>query len=149
MRLADRRRGLLVAAAIALASGVGCSKDVAANDLEAGDCVLDEEALDRADIETVDCGEEHVFELIGASDLDVEDEYPGRTELASTGQERCQGQLFEDYVGVPFVESADVFVTAIPPTEETWNDADDRTILCFAHTEDRTATTGSVEGSEG
>jgi Septum formation len=123
-----------------------CSKEVAANDLEVGDCVEDEETLNSADVEAIDCGDDHVFELIGKFDVDDGD-YPGATELTAEGDERCQGEIFEDYVGVPYEESAEVYVSPVPPSEETWNDADDRTILCFAHTLDLASTTGSVEGS--
>src|SRR5688572_27045194 len=145
------RRWLILGSALAVL-GLGltaCSKDVAANDLEVGDCVKDEETLNSADVESIDCEEEHVFELIGKFDVDDADEYPGADELTEEGTSRCQDDIFEEYVGVPYEESAEVYASAVPPSEETWNDADDRTILCFAHTQDLAETTGSVEGSEG
>jgi hypothetical protein len=145
------RHGWKIAIAVVVL-GLGltaCSKDVAANDLEVGDCVKDEETLNSADVESSDCEEDHVFELIGKFDVDDEDEYPGEAALTEEGTTRCQGDIFEEYVGVPYAESAEVYASAVPPSEETWNDADDRTILCFAHTQDLAETTGSVEGSEG
>lgn len=125
-----------------------CSKKVAANDLAVGDCIKDEDTLNSADVESIDCSDDHVFELIGKFDVDDGD-YPGADELTSQGTERCQGDLFEQYVGVPYVESAEVYADPVPPSEETWNDADDRTILCVAHTQDLSTTTGSVKNSEG
>lgn len=123
-----------------------CSKEVAANDLEVGDCVEDAATLNSADVESVNCDESHEFELIGKFDVDGDD-YPGDSELQATGAERCQGDIFEEYVGVPYAESAEVYASAVTPSEETWNEADDRTILCVAHTQDQSSTTGSVENS--
>mgnify|MGYP001214348278 CR=1 FL=1 len=144
-----KRRWMIVVALVMLGIGLSaCSKEVAANDLEVGDCVEDEATLNSADVEAISCDDSHVFELIGR--FDVEDgDFPGQEELSSEGNERCTGDIFEEYVGVPYAESAEVFASPVVPTEETWNEADDRTVLCFAHTQDLSATTGSVENSEG
>jgi len=143
------RRWMIAGALGLLALGLtACSKEVAANDLEVGDCVEDEDTLNSADVEAIDCDEDHVFELIGKFDVDDGD-YPGASELSAQGQERCTGDIFTEYVGVPYAESAEVYASSVPPSEETWNEADDRTILCVAHTQDLSPTTGSVENSEG
>ena len=87
-----------------------------ANDLEVGDCVEDQDTLNSADVKSIDCGEDHVFELIGKFDVDEDGDYPGETELTSQGDERCQGDIFEEYVGVPYPESAEVYANSIPPS---------------------------------
>jgi Septum formation len=141
------RRWKIAGAVVVLGLGLtACSKEVAANDLEVGDCIVDEDTLNSTDVEGIDCEEDHVFELIGKFDVDDGD-FPGDDELSTQGQERCTGDIFEEYVGVPYVESAEVYATPVPPSEETWNEADDRTILCVAHTQDLASTTGSVENS--
>jgi len=121
-----------------------CSKDVEANELAVGACVADLDALESADIETVGCDEEHRFELIAKFDLDDEDDYPGDDEVRAAAEEECQGDRFTEYVGRSYDEAADVLVTPVPPSEDTWEGADDRTVLCFAHTPDAEPTTGSV-----
>ena len=112
-------RGWKIAGAL-IVLGLGltaCSKEVAANDLEVGDCVEDQDTLNSTDVEAIDCDEDHVFELIGKFDVDEDGDYPGETELTSQGDERCTGDIFEEYVGVPYAESAEVYASAVPPSE--------------------------------
>lgn len=141
------RRSMFVGAAALMGLGlVACSSEVAANDLEVGDCVVDEAALTSADVEAVDCGDEHQFELIGRFDVDDADEYPGEEELVAEGDAECQGDIFSDYVGTDFDPAGAVLVAPIYPSQETWDEADDRTILCFAFAADGSSSTESVEG---
>jgi hypothetical protein len=118
---------------------------VTANALDEGDCVVDEATLTSAQVEAIDCGQPHVYELIGRFHVTGQ-EFPGDAELNAQGQERCTGQIFEDYVGIDYASSV-TYVSPLNPTRETWEQADDRTVLCFAHTSDQTPTTGSVQGS--
>jgi Septum formation len=123
---------------------VGCSKDFPGNELDVGDCVQDLDALENGN-STVNCDDEHVFELFAKVELD-DDDFPGEDEIESQAAETCRGQDFEDYVGVPYVES-EWFAYPRWPTESGWEQGNDRTILCFVTTEDLSPTTGSVEGS--
>ncbi len=146
--MTSRRLWMAVLTTVALAvGGTSCSKDaeVSANDLQVGDCVEDQATLNSVDVSAIDCDEEHVFELYHRFDLEDADDYPGETEVQAQGDEGC-GDNFEDYVGAPPGEIAFV---AIPPSQETWEQANDRTILCFATRTDFAPTTGSVEGSGG
>ncbi len=141
-------RGWKVAVALTVL-GLGltaCSKEVAANNLEVGDCVEDETALTSAEVEAVDCGDEHAFELIGKFDVDDADSYPGAAELEEQGATECQGDIFEEYIGSPFNPDGEVLVDAYYPSEETWDEADDRTILCFGFLSDGSTSTESLEG---
>lgn len=141
------RRWLI--AGLCLVLGVGllaCSKEVAANDLEVGECVEDESTLNSADIDSVDCGDEHLFELIGRFDVEDQDDYPGTEALEAESIETCQGDLFEDYVGQPFDPTGEVLVTQLYPSEDTWEQAADRTVLCFGFPSDLAPTTGSFAG---
>ncbi len=122
----------------------GCSKDVQANELDVGACVADEDALNDAEIDTVSCDDEHGFELIAKFDLDGDD-YPGDDVVRADAEEGCQGDRFSEYVGQTYDEAADVVVTPIPPSEDTWDGAADRTVLCFAHAPDAEPTTGSLQ----
>ena len=124
---------------------VACSKDVPGNELDVGDCVEDQGDLDGGN-STVSCDEDHEYELYAKVELGEDDDYPGDAEIESQANETCRGRAFEDYVGVPYVES-EIYVLPRWPSESTWENASDRTILCFATTgEQPTASTGSVEG---
>lgn len=122
---------------------VACSGEPPANDLAVGDCLEDEADVNDAAVAAIDCDDEHRLELIGKFDVDDEDEYPGEEALRTQGDERCQGDLYEEHVGSPLAEGGDVVVTAVLPSEDSWGDGD-RTILCFAHAPDLAPTTGSL-----
>lgn len=140
------RRAVLVAAVV-LALAAGCSDDTKdeANDLEAGDCVAGDLRTKDDEVEVVDCEDDHVVEATGT--FEVQDgDFPGDEELAALGFERCQGDLFETFVGIPYVESSTIFASWLVPDEAGWDDGD-RTVVCLAHTQDHEPTTGSYEGA--
>ena len=142
------RRWMIAGALLALGLVAGltaCSGDVAANDLEVGDCTEEELSGAVGEVDTVDCDESHTAEVFALFDLEGDD-FPGTSEIQAEAAEGCNGDRFEDYVGTPYAES-EIFSTYLVPTEETWNDADDRTVICLAVTDDGSATEGSVEGA--
>ena len=138
------RVGGVLAAAFCLAA---CGDDVPANDVEVGQCTNQDLTGQVGEIDTVDCDNAHTAEVFALFDLDGDD-YPGSEEVASLATEGCTGDRFEEYVGLSYAES-EIFAANIAPTEETWNDADDRTVICFAVAQDGSATEGSVKGAEG
>jgi hypothetical protein len=117
---------------------------VDANNLRVGDCVEDEASVTSAMVSTIDCGSPHVFEVFGRFDISGGSTFPGDTVVNTEGQ-RCLEALFEDYIGVPYAQSA-IYATPLVPTAQTWG-VGDRTVLCLAHSADRSPTTGSVEGA--
>jgi hypothetical protein len=119
--------------------------EVARADLAAGDCIEHEADVEQADVATVDCADPHVYEVIGTFAVEGADAFPGEDNLVVQGQEGCFGTIFDDYVGLPFVESA-LHVTPLTPTAPTWSDGD-RTVVCLAHEEDLSPIEGSVENS--
>lgn len=141
------RRWMFVGALLVLGLGLAaCSSDVAANDLEVGDCTDQDLSGAVGEVDTVDCEESHTAEVFAVFDVEGDD-FPGTAEISAEAAEGCNGDRFEDYVGVPYEES-EIYTTYLVPTEETWNEADDRTIICFAITEDGSPTEGSVEGAD-
>jgi hypothetical protein len=117
---------------------------VSDNNLRPGDCVEDAATLSSSEVTTIPCSQPHVFEVFGKFDV-ADGPYPGDDQLNSLGEERCTGQLFTDYVGVDYASST-VYASSVPPSRQTWEQADDRTILCVAHESGQTPTTGSYEG---
>ena len=116
-----------------------CSQEVAGNDLEVGDCTGSE--IESTEIDAVSCDEDHAYEVFAVFDVDGDD-FPGASEISAEA-EACNGDLFEDYVGTPY-DSSDIYTQTLVPTEETWNEADDRTILCFLY-EPVDAAAGNLE----
>lgn len=147
--------GAATAAALALA-GCGSAAStvgsmVSGNDdpfaIEVGDCV--NEALlsgggDETDsIPVVPCDEPHDSEVYAAFDVDYA-EFPGVDQLQADGEERCLAE-FEPFIGVPYDQSA-IYFSSYYPTEGSWNELDDREILCIAFLDGEQAT-GSLAGA--
>lgn len=110
----------------------GCSKDVGANDLEAGDCTADELGATVEDVDTVACDTEHRYEVFATFALEGDDgaDFPGRSEVESDAAAGCNGDRFEEHVGIPYEDST-LHTTFLVPTEDTWEGAGDRTVVCF------------------
>jgi hypothetical protein len=134
------RRWVIVGALILLGLGMtACGKEVAGNDLAVGDCTSSD--IQSTDIETVGCDEDHTYEVFAVFDVDGDD-FPGASELSAEA-ESCNAERFEEYVGTPYAESA-IYTQTFVPTEETWNEANDRTILCYLF-EPEDAEAGNLE----
>jgi hypothetical protein len=118
----------------------------AVGDLRVGDCVeLPEENEDGlvARLETFDCDEPHRAEVIDVDDLrDRDEDFPGAAEVGERADAACRA-AFDEYVGVPYLESAfEIFL--ITPTEDTWDSDSEYVCLAFEPGEDLT---GSIEGA--
>jgi hypothetical protein len=130
--------------ALGFTLGLTACSDTPANDFEAGECTDDNLTGDIGEVETVDCDEEHTAESIGQFDLEGDD-FPD--DVAQQATEGCEGDLFEDYVGTSYNESA-FLVNTITPTAETWDNGD-RTVICvITGRVDDEPLEGSAEGSE-
>ncbi len=141
------RKLLVGGALLALLMGLTACSDTPANEFEAGECTNDDLSGSIGEIETVDCDEEHTGEAYAQFDIDG-DEFPGVDEVSTEAQERCFGDLFEDYVGTPYSES--VFLAQfLAPSEDSWEQADDRTVICIINGRtDNEPLEGSAEGAE-
>ncbi|MEE2035889.1 septum formation family protein [Nocardiopsis sp. CT-R113] len=115
-----------------------------------GDCFTESE-MDAAfaggevsDIPLVDCAEEHDSEVYFTEDL-PEGDYPGSDSINTSTEEICYGDNFTDFVGVPYPES-EIYVATLSPTEDSWNRADDREVVCYVVTDGETVT-GTLAGA--
>lgn len=139
-----RRPVLAVAAALALVGAAGCSSD-SVLDLQVGDCLnqsdLQGEQIESA--EAIDCDDEHDAEIF-AEHVFTGDEYPGTSTVQEKSQEACIDE-FEDFVGVPYLES-ELFFTMLYPSEQSWDEGDDRSTLCILQAPE--PMTGSLEGAQ-
>jgi glycine cleavage system aminomethyltransferase T len=126
-RLAAPLLGLLALVA-ATVSGCG-GDDVMA--LEKGDC-LNAADLDSntavSDVTVIDCADPHDAEIFAELTLD-DPEFPGEEALQTRAVELCRPE-FEEFVGLPYDDS-ELYYSALTPTRESWEQADDRKAQCI------------------
>jgi hypothetical protein len=168
---ADKPRGGLLpqllrfwwipAAAIALAIGyfttaqrsddgsLNTAGNVTVFDLRVGDCFnaaefTEDEGAEVSDVDGVPCSEPHTFEVFAVANYNGS-EYPATDAQFAAAFEQVCVPPFEEYVGVPYVDS-ELYASAITPTEEGWNSGD-REFICHLHTETADMLTGSQRGA--
>lgn len=84
-------------------------------ELEQGDCIGDRPSGNVSEVDFVDCAsEEAAYEVLNIVVIDG-DEYPGDDNVTAEAELGCAAGT-TDY---------------LLPTEETWKEADDRSIVCF------------------
>ncbi|MFD1506376.1 septum formation family protein [Georgenia yuyongxinii] len=120
---------------LALVAVSGCGGgDVMA--LKEGDC-LKAAALDSdtavSDVTVIDCADPHDAEVFTELTLDDRD-FPGEKALQTRALELCRPE-FEQFVGRPYDES-ELYYSALTPTQESWERAEDRTALCILLSDD-------------
>lgn len=111
--------------------------------IQVGDCLGSLETGEVSEVSIVPCDEPHDSEAFEAFDL-ADGEFPGQEAIESEAAQ-CQ-ELFEAFVGTPLNESS-LLVNFYSPTEESWEQRDDREILCLVY-DPEGQTTGTLEGSE-
>ncbi|MDQ3781747.1 MAG: septum formation family protein [Actinomycetota bacterium] len=117
-------------------------------DLDIGDCFQEFEGTEISRVETVDCAEPHVYEVIANVEL-PDGPYPGESEISEIGFERCLPE-FQPYVGSDY-QSSVWYLTPLVPLDESW--PDDRIVTCLvlqAHPtnpNEAETVTGSAQGA--
>jgi len=72
--------------------------------------------------------------------------YPGNDLLANFAQGAC-AQRFSSYVGVDYLDSS-LFFTYLLPSARSWEQGDDRNVICFLTTTGSTTLDSSAKGSK-
>jgi hypothetical protein len=119
-----------VVTAALLVTLAACSRPPEVIRLEVGDC-LDQSELEGTEVtsvETKECTEPHDAEVF-ASVEHADGEYPGREGIEEFAEKECTAR-FEEFVGMTYAES-ELYFSTLSPTEEGWDEADDRTSLCI------------------
>lgn len=111
--------------------------------LRVGDCFDDHDSGDVQRVAALPCGEAHDNEVFATFDLDGE--WMGDDEVTRLGEEGCNDR-FAAAIGAPYEESVLAFYP-MTPTEGSWNDLDDREIVCVAYHMDLDKLDRSVLGS--
>lgn len=124
--------------------------DVSVYELLTGDCLSppDEVQAGIEEVEVVPCADPHTQEVFATVDYELpedNDDFPGDDEIDAFAQGACLDP-FTDYVGVDYIDSS-LFITYLLPTVRSWNEENDREIVCIAQTTGEELQ-GSIEGSE-
>lgn len=110
--------------------------------LKLGDCKMESAAGLLSDADVVPCSEPHDEEVYYEITMD-DGEFSDEAVDAATDE--CIGDAFTSFVGVAFQDST-LDVYPITPTQQTWDELDDRIIQCII-SDPAGQTTGSLAGS--
>lgn len=139
---------ILTIAAVSLA---GCSILTGVPDgeqdvftLKVGDCfnVPDDTATEIGSLPVVDCAEPHDQEAFASTDM-TGDSYPGDTAVTDALNTFCTGDVYTDFIGVPYQDSI-YYTSGLTPTAGSWENGD-RELLCTVLAEEG-KTSGSLAG---
>ncbi|MFI9211293.1 DUF4190 domain-containing protein [Streptomyces sp. NPDC053253] len=111
--------------------------------LRTGQCFGDDGKLEEyaEDVEVIDCAKPHDGEVSGSFKLTGYDKWPGKSEIETVGEKRCE-TINSAYALDTWAVPADVWVYYYMPSRESWR-LGDRTVICaFASEEGQF--TGSV-----
>ena len=144
---ASETAGVPESASASASADAGAGEERSVFDLAAGDCF--DASGDQVDTVTVvDCESTHIYEAFAIFDHEAgaDAPYPGDEALLEYADGACQ-PLFEDYVGIAYADS-EYWITSVTPSQQTWEESDDREIVCALKLgEEAQETTGSAEGS--
>lgn len=140
----------MAALALAACSGGDDTADTPVLDLGdegPGTCldVTDDLGAEVTKLPVIDCDLPHTDEIYAVVDYDVNDVFPGLEALETFAQQVCVRE-FEPYVGVSAFDSTLNF-TYLTPTLGSWNDHDDRAVLCVLRDGGSATLTGSMQGT--
>ncbi|MCU1431110.1 MAG: hypothetical protein JWP95_215 [Actinotalea sp.] len=111
--------------------------------LRVGDCLSAADLTELVEsVPTVPCGETHDSEVYAVTDV-ADGEYPGDDAIAAQADEFCYTE-FATFIGMSYEES-EIYLNYLTPTEQSWNELNDRELLCFAT--DEAGVTGTMKGA--
>jgi hypothetical protein len=113
--------------------------DISWFDANAGDCFEVTDA-DTGSYVVIDCDDAHTAEIFSVFELPA-GEFPGVDAVQEAAEQGCNLDI-ESYSGASAGDLG-VEIGSLFPTEDTWNQVDDREIVCYAHGD----LAGSIFGS--
>jgi Septum formation len=128
-----RRTTLAASAAFVMLLAVGaCSDDESVFNAEVGECIETIPTGNVSTLDEVDCSDDHEGEIFLLFEHEGDDDdFPGPDALSEEAAEDCLGDEFEDYVGVPYAETA-IEVQPLFPTEDSWSEGDRETVCILS-----------------
>ena len=118
---------------------------VDAFEVRVGDCFNDGAfaSEDVSEVPGVPCSELHDNEVYAA--FDIQGEWPGDETIEEMAYQGCY-ERFEGAIGKSYEESIYDY-TVIYPSEGSWNQLDDREVICVGYHMEFDQLTGSIIGS--
>lgn len=110
-------------------------------DLRIGDCIGASLDGEMSEIGIVRCDDPHQYEVFAAIKSSA-DTYPGQEALGEEAIAKC-ASYFDNYFEITY-EQSQLYITHFTPTEESWNQANDREITCLAYRMDGESMVGRV-----
>lgn len=122
---------------------VTASATTDAYSIRVGDCIgaLPSESTERLTL--IPCNQEHHWEAFATSNL-TGTNYPGATAIAEQARREC-GRVAKGFLGSS-VERTKFEVTSLTPTKASWEQAQDREVMCLVGSSERTIT-GTLAGA--
>ena len=117
-----------VTAVLAVACGKGN-----AFDMEIGECFQEPDTLEFSDVDKVDCAEPHDNEVFAIYNL--------TTESLPSPEVMFEGcvQRFGAAIGTSY-ENSVYYVSLFGPTRQSWDDLNDREVVCYVYLPDEKKT---------
>jgi hypothetical protein len=157
-RSARLRASALAAAAVLLVSGCGwfggsdhAAKSVSVFSVSPGQCFVapTDVKAELSELSRTPCEKPHAREAyavvpFASATGSTDSAYPGADKLSAFAQGSC-AQSYRGYVGVDYLDSS-MFFTYLFPSARSWEQDNDRKIICFVTTAGGTLT-ASVKGS--
>lgn len=112
-----------------------------------GDCVQEPPATDDVElveqVEAVPCDQPHDGEVYALFDM-PDGDFPGEEAVSTAGDDRCVTE-FATFIGTSYEESR-YDITTLFPTQDSWEELDDREVVCIVLDPEGGQLTGSLEG---
>jgi hypothetical protein len=109
-----------------------------------GDCINSAELGTEVEtVPTVPCDEPHDTEIYGSTFL-PDGEYPGDDAIVELANEYCLPE-FASFIGLDY-DSSEIYYQPLTPSQMSWDEADDREVLCLA-VDEAGGLTGTLEGA--
>ena len=149
----QRFGGLLVGLAVVggFIAFAAFDRTTSVEDLAVGDCLRMPDSEEISSVESAPCAEAHeleVFALVTIGESSIAP-YPGEDAVADAVFELCLPR-FQPYIGASY-DTSDWWINAIFPTQESWEEADDREGTCVVYqpglNDEPTTLTGTARGS--
>ena len=131
---------------LACVLAVSCGQGSAFS-LDVGDCLDEPQGAEFSDVDKIPCDEPHELEVFAVVQHPAGDDapFPGTARIEQVAFDLCFA-FFEDYVDRPYADSL-LDIATFNPTRGSWDDIDDREIVCLLYDLESQYMDESMKGS--
>jgi hypothetical protein len=115
--------------------------------IRTGDCMGDIPGSTFETVDAVPCAQPHKYEVFAAFNLPFDNSaaFPGEESIATLSDDGCADR-FAGFVGLAYEQSIYMYGMTFP-TAGTWDEVDDREVLCLISNYDGTTKQGTARDS--